>query len=85
MSADEQETVPTWVPSEVRGAMTDGEPAGRYYDGAVGSVRAALAATKEELRRKRAERDELNTEIKLLVAEEELLNRMARVTEAKPK
>jgi hypothetical protein len=51
------------------------------YDGARKAVAFALTLTRDRLRELRANRDEINAEIKMLVAEEQLLTRMAKVQE----
>lgn len=46
------------------------------------NVTTALAEVRTELAAKRAERDALNDEIRQLVADEDLLRRMARLAES---
>jgi len=58
------------------------ERGGRYEE-VQETVAKALDATQQRLRDLRAQRDDINAEIKLLVAEEELLERMARIKKAK--
>ena len=52
------------------------------YERARAGVSASLAEVQTRLKELRAQRDEINAEIKTLVAEEELLERMERI---KPK
>lgn len=51
------------------------------YAGAREAVKFALTITRDRLKELRANRDEINAEIKMLVAEELLLQRMAKVQE----
>jgi hypothetical protein len=49
------------------------------FEDARGRVQIALAMTQERLRELRKNREEINAEIKLLVDEEDLLERMSKV------
>lgn len=49
------------------------------YNDAMSRVQIALAMTQQRLAELRKQREEINAEIKLLVSEEELLERMTRV------
>ena len=60
-------------------ADRDGTP----YEDARNKVVQALGLTQERLRQLRGQRDEINVEIKQLVSDEELLERMTRVRRAK--
>jgi hypothetical protein len=51
----------------------------RIYERARNATIQALELTREQLRDLRKQREDLNAEIKLLVDEEELLARMARI------
>ena len=51
------------------------------YEAALDGVKVALTITRERLIALRKQREEINGEIKMLVAEEALLQRMAKVQE----
>jgi hypothetical protein len=54
------------------------EPGGKFHE-VQETVTRALAATRDRLRELRKQREEINAEIKHLVDEEELLERMSKV------
>jgi hypothetical protein len=56
---------------------------GGKYEEVQETVAKALDATKNRLRDLRQQREDINAEIKLLVAEEELLERMTKIKRAK--
>jgi hypothetical protein len=66
------------VPESLTGVVTPASETTAYED-AMGRVNIALAMTQERLRDLRRTRDEINVEIKHLVDEEDLLERMSRV------
>ena len=71
--------------TSLRGVPAEPVEQARPYTVTVETVSASLDHTRARLAEKRAQRDEINAEIKLLVGEAELLERMWRIAQAAEK